>query len=298
MLGFSRVVGGNAAALLGWAQLDPDAYGGDGTTDLVVPRANTAEGELIGRIEIFAGRNNGIVTLNRTSEDARPEACGSTGNTLCFMRPDREGTFRLQLYSAPQDPAILSEGLNFLVGPPRDVCGVCGGDNSSCKGCDGKPNSGKVLDECGVCGGDDSSCAGCDGRPNSGAELDACGVCGGDDSSCLGCDGVPLPKGGKQRDACGTCGGSDDSCGRPPRVALLPLPLAFACLGAPISFAWWAPTNRSAADYIALCPADTPRVYNPFRCQTVLPPHHPHTKWTRRVPHPVLGGHAASLTPY
>jgi hypothetical protein len=24
----------------------------------------------------------------------------------------------------------------------------------------------------------------------------------------------------------------------------------------------------------------------------------PRTKWTRRVPHPVLSGHAASLTPY
>ena len=29
----------------------------------------------------------------------------------------------------------------------------------------------------------------------------------------------------------------------------------------------------------------------------VTPPS-PRTKWTRRVPHPVLIGHAASLTPY
>ena len=28
------------------------------------------------------------------------------------------------------------------------------------------------------------------------------------------------------------------------------------------------------------------------------PPLPPRTKWTRRVPHPVLIGHAASLTPY
>ena len=28
------------------------------------------------------------------------------------------------------------------------------------------------------------------------------------------------------------------------------------------------------------------------------PPPAPRTKWTRRVPHPVLIGHAASLTPY
>ena len=29
-----------------------------------------------------------------------------------------------------------------------------------------------------------------------------------------------------------------------------------------------------------------------------LPPPSPRTNWTRRVPHPVLFGHAASLTPY
>jgi len=29
-----------------------------------------------------------------------------------------------------------------------------------------------------------------------------------------------------------------------------------------------------------------------------LPPPPPRTKWTRRVPHPVLIGHAASRTPY
>ena len=37
-----------------------------------------------------------------------------------------------------------------------DECGVCGGDNSTCLGCDSIPNSGLVLDECGVCNGDNS----------------------------------------------------------------------------------------------------------------------------------------------
>ena len=41
-----------------------------------------------------------------------------------------------------------------------DACNVCGGDNSSCAGCDGVPNSGKVYDQCGVCGGDNSTCTG------------------------------------------------------------------------------------------------------------------------------------------
>ena len=49
-----------------------------------------------------------------------------------------------------------------------DECGVCGGDNSTCIGCDNVPNSNAVMDQCGVCKGDDMSCAGCDGTPNSG----------------------------------------------------------------------------------------------------------------------------------
>ena len=34
---------------------------------------------------------------------------------------------------------------------PADACGVCGGDGSSCAGCDGVPNSGAAVDRCGVC---------------------------------------------------------------------------------------------------------------------------------------------------
>jgi hypothetical protein len=63
-----------------------------------------------------------------------------------------------------------------------DACGVCGGDGSSCAGCDGVPNSGRRYDLCGVCGGDDArDCAGvaCGSSRN-----DACGVCNGDGTSC------------------------------------------------------------------------------------------------------------------
>jgi len=35
-----------------------------------------------------------------------------------------------------------------------------------------------------------------------------------------------------------------------------------------------------------------------FCCPDACRPPPPRTKWTRRVPHPVLIGHAASLTPY
>jgi len=39
-----------------------------------------------------------------------------------------------------------------------DGCYVCGGDNSSCAGCDGIPFSGLVYDYCGVCNGDSTRC--------------------------------------------------------------------------------------------------------------------------------------------
>jgi len=102
----------------------------------------------------------------------------------------------------------------------EDECGVCGGDNSSCAGCDGVANSGLVNDECGVCDGDgvvDEACD-CDGN-----QLDDCGVCGGDNSSCGGCtdasacnydpnalfdDGSCL-----ENDECGVCGGEGISEG-------------------------------------------------------------------------------------
>jgi predicted RND superfamily exporter protein len=115
-----------------------------------------------------------------------------------------------------------------------DPCGVCGGNGSTCAGCDGIPYSGKVVDPCGVCGGNGSTCAGCDGVPNSGKVIDKCGVCGGD-NSCLGCDGVfrsnksldlcgvcdgnnaclgcdGKPNSGKTLDVCGVCGGDGKSC--------------------------------------------------------------------------------------
>ncbi len=35
---------------------------------------------------------------------------------------------------------------------------MCDGDGTSCLGCDGIPNSGKVTDVCAVCDGDGTSC--------------------------------------------------------------------------------------------------------------------------------------------
>jgi alpha-tubulin suppressor-like RCC1 family protein len=55
-----------------------------------------------------------------------------------------------------------------------DSCGVCFGNHVACVGCDGVPNSGKVLDACGKCGGTNSTCKGCDGVPLSGKKVDLC----------------------------------------------------------------------------------------------------------------------------
>jgi hypothetical protein len=96
-----------------------------------------------------------------------------------------------------------------------DECGVCDGDNSTCAGCDGIPNSGLVFDQCGVCDGADA-CVGCDGVPFSGLVFDQCGVCDGSDA-CVGCDGVPLS--GLVFDQCGVCDGNDACLSTPVPVS-------------------------------------------------------------------------------
>jgi len=44
-----------------------------------------------------------------------------------------------------------------LNGPKIDICGVCGGNGTTCLGCNGQP-FGPKYDNCGVCGGDGTSC--------------------------------------------------------------------------------------------------------------------------------------------
>jgi len=71
------------------------------------------------------------------------------------------------------------------------VCGHCdcpigygGVDCGLAYGCDGVLGSGRTLDVCGICGGDGTSCLGCDGKP-FGPVNDPCGICGGDGTSCF-----------------------------------------------------------------------------------------------------------------
>ena len=61
-----------------------------------------------------------------------------------------------------------------------DVCGVCGGNGTSCPGCDGIAGSRKVRDICRVCGGQNISCIGCDNKSSPLIKIkDGCHVCGG-----------------------------------------------------------------------------------------------------------------------
>ena len=103
----------------------------------------------------------------------------------------------------------------------EDLCGVPGGDNTSCAdecgvpngegistgkcdcdgnimGCDGECGSGQEYDVCGVCNGmevteynceceNDSEERDCLGECGGSAIIDVCGVCNGDDLSCTGC---------------------------------------------------------------------------------------------------------------
>ena len=105
---------------------------------------------------------------------------------------------------------------------------------------------------------------------------DLCGVCGGDGQSCVGCDGVL--RSGVVRDACGICGGFDDSCGLPPALGLLPYPTKDLCLqagsgespGRAVSQVWWAAeSNRSSADFVAVCPDGEARAFSPTACLLV-----------------------------
>jgi hypothetical protein len=70
-------------------------------------------------------------------------------------------------------------------------------DDSICTGCDGIAHENmifkKFIDSCGVCGGDNSTCAGCDHVPNSGKIVDECGACDGPGGPCMSTVSVTRP---------------------------------------------------------------------------------------------------------
>ena len=143
--------------------------------------------------------DNSVKTLN----------CGATGRYL-FVTKIFSGPSEIWLAEIEAYGTVMSQRDNEEEIKRNDECGICGGDNSTCLGCDGIPNSGLVLDECNVCDGDNTSCQGCDGVPNSGLVVDVCNQCGGDNTSCWGCDNIS--NSGLVFDVCGECGGDGSSC--------------------------------------------------------------------------------------
>jgi len=79
------------------------------------------------------------------------------------------------------DLPFLAARRPFPGGVQKDVCGFCGGNGSTCPGCDGIAGSTAVLDACRVCGGKNDSCLGCDGSRTPLIKItDGCHVCGGE----------------------------------------------------------------------------------------------------------------------
>ena len=180
---------------------------------------------------------------------------------------------------AYNNPVAVSPPI--LLEPPADQCGVCGGDNSVCKGCDNIPNSMKQFDLCGVCGGS-NACLDCARVPNGPHMVDRCGECampvkvcdaGANDglicsrdqdcgiggnckvtemqreawNACVDCFGVV--NGDAEVDSCGKCGGSDSSCAAGYTVAA---DRAEFCLGQPLMAHWSAPSIRRTGNWIGV----------------------------------------------
>jgi len=91
---------------------------------------------------------------------------GGANNVASF---NHLGTIRLSIISESTDTDLslapfYTDGCRALPdvdGASRDLCGVCGGHNSSCKDCAGVPLGNLTLDRCNECGGNGQSCISC-----------------------------------------------------------------------------------------------------------------------------------------
>ena len=83
----------------------------------------------------------------------------------------------------------------------------CGGDCIVEIDCVGECGGSSVEDECGVCNGDNSSCKDCNGDINGDAYIDGCEDCVGGNTGEDGCpvDCAGITNGGALLDNCGTC---------------------------------------------------------------------------------------------
>ena len=110
----------------------------------------------IGSVENPAQNLGNNQVSQETKDNIEPKIAGCTDESAC----------NYDIVATSDDGSCLA----------LDKCDICGGDNSSCAGCDGVAYSGKVLDDCGICGGSGipKGACDCDGNQN-----DALGVCGG-----------------------------------------------------------------------------------------------------------------------
>ena len=104
-----------------------------------------------GRTSAFADCNNDCAG-SAVNDSCGNCAGGKTGKRIDYAK-DACGK-----YVSCLGKAVRLEFLRFFNSSYSLYPGICGGDNSSCLGCDGVANSGKTIDSCGVCGGDGSSC--------------------------------------------------------------------------------------------------------------------------------------------
>lgn len=142
--------------------------------------------------------------------DDFPACLGGAPLRTCNLR---HNVYCTNSVPAPDDlaPCVILIGKEGLLEP--DHCGVCGGDGTSCIGCDGEIDSGAQYDACGVCLGtttDPELCPDCEGVAGGTKQIDACGVCGGDGTFCLDCEGVV--QGTACYDDCDVCNGDGTSC--------------------------------------------------------------------------------------
>lgn len=162
-------------------------------------------------VELTSGRYtdvspNTVLIFNVTllAPESRPEEFGLEGHAeLRYV--GFGNAVRITTYTLIQCLGCNDTNTTIQV----DLCGICGGGNLLCMGCDGVLNSGFTLDVCGVCGGNGQTCVDCTGQPNTSPDapvFDVCGECGGDGLSCVGCDG--LPNSGLVENDCGECGGA------------------------------------------------------------------------------------------
>eukprot|EP01112_Ceratiomyxa_fruticulosa_P008380 TRINITY_DN2172_c0_g1_i2.p1 TRINITY_DN2172_c0_g1~~TRINITY_DN2172_c0_g1_i2.p1 ORF type:complete len:749 (-),score=145.04 TRINITY_DN2172_c0_g1_i2:40-2286(-) len=90
--------------------------------------------------------------------DTNRVECGSlclSRGGKCIPQPSLD-TFRCVASDSPLNTDQVP--INACLGCHADTCGVCFGKDLTCSGCDGVLRSNKTYDLCGVCGGDSSSC--------------------------------------------------------------------------------------------------------------------------------------------